>query len=75
MARVTQDTIIRYALKYVISRASQKYNLARSTIYLWLSRYDGTVESLDDRWRRPHSHPNQQLTDFISYNFYIDRMT
>ena len=48
-----------YALKYGVSRASRKYNRPRSTIYFWLSRYDGTMESLADRSKRPHSHPNQ----------------
>ena len=48
-----------YAEKYGVSRASRKYDRPRSTIYYWLSRYDGTIESLADRSKRPHSHPNQ----------------
>ena len=48
-----------YAKKYGVSRASRKYNRPRSTIYFWLSRYDGTIESLADHSKRPHSHPNQ----------------
>ena len=64
MARVTQDmkyrqSLMCYALKYDVSRASRKYNRPRSSIYFWLSRYDGTIESLADRSKRPHSHPNQ----------------
>ena len=54
-----RQSLIHYAQKYGVSRASRKYNRARSTIYFWLSRYDGTIESLADRSRRPHSHPNQ----------------
>jgi transposase len=48
-----------YAQKYGVSRASRKYNKSRSFIYFWMARYDGTLESLACRSRRPHSHPNQ----------------
>lgn len=64
MKTVTQNmkykqSLLQYAEKYGVSRASRKYNRARSTIYSWLSKYDGTIESLADRSKRPHSHPNQ----------------
>lgn len=64
MATVTQDmkyrqSLMCYALKYGVARASRKYNRPRSSIYFWLSRYDGTIESLACRSRRPHSHPAQ----------------
>ena len=48
-----------YAKKYGVSLASRKYNKSRSYIYFWLNRYDGSLESLACRSRRPHSHPNQ----------------
>lgn len=50
---------MKYAQKYGVSRASRKYNKSRSYIYFWKARYDGTMESLACRSRRPHSHPNQ----------------
>lgn len=61
---VTQDMKYRYSLmKYVekngVSSASRRYNKGRSYIYYWLDRFDGTIESLACRSRRPHSHPNQ----------------
>ncbi|MCL2674856.1 MAG: helix-turn-helix domain-containing protein, partial [Defluviitaleaceae bacterium] len=46
-----------YAKKYGVSLASRKYNKSRSYIYFWLNRYDGSLESLACRSRRPHSHP------------------
>ena len=58
-----RQSLIRYALKHGVSRASRKYNRPRSTIYFWLARYDGTIESLADRSRRPHSHPNQHTEE------------
>ncbi len=64
MESVTQDmkfrqSLMNYAEKYGVSRASRKYNKTRSYIYFWLKRYDGTLESLACLSRRPHSHPNQ----------------
>jgi len=62
MNSVTQDmkyrqSLIHYAQKYGVSKASRKYNKCRSYIYFWLARYDGSIESLACKSRRPHSHP------------------
>ena len=56
MKSITQDmkyrqSLINYAMKYGVSKASRKYNKARSYIYFWLKRYDGTPESLACRSR------------------------
>ena len=37
--------------------------VSRMSVYRWLKRYDGTVESLYERSHRPHSHPNQQTEE------------
>ena len=34
-------------------------------IYRWKRRYDGSIESLRERSRRPHHHPNQHTPDEI----------
>ena len=54
-----RQSLMKYAEKYGVSRASRKYNKSRSYIYFWLARWDGSVESLACKSRRPHSHPNQ----------------
>lgn len=64
MASITQDmeyrlSLIRYAEKHGVSRAARKYKTNRQYIYRWKRRYDGSWDSLRDRSRRPHSHPNQ----------------
>jgi len=64
MNRITQDmkyrqSLINYALKFGVGRASRKYDKCRSYIYFWLKRYDGSMESLACQSRRPHSHPTQ----------------
>ena len=61
---ITQDmayrqSLMKYAEKYGVSRASRKYNKSRSYIYFWKARWDGTVTSLVCQSRRPHHHPNQ----------------
>ena len=65
---ITQDmryrqSLMTYAEKYGVSRASRKYNKSRSYIYFWKARWDGSVESLACQSRRPHSHPNQHTED------------
>ncbi|BDF72576.1 hypothetical protein CE91St41_35580 [Oscillospiraceae bacterium] len=61
---ITQDmayrqSLMKYAEKYGVGRASRKYNRARSYIYFWKKRWDGTVQSLACQSRRPHHHPNE----------------
>ena len=64
MNSVTQDmryrqSLLKYSLKYGVTKAAIKYKTNRQYIYRWLRRYDGTLASLRDRSRRPHHHPNQ----------------
>ena len=61
---ITQDmayrqSLMKYAEKNGVSRASRKYSKSRSFIYFWRARWDGSVESLACQSWRPHSHPNQ----------------
>jgi len=61
---ITQDmayrqSLMKFAEKYGVSRASRKYNKSRSYIYFWRKRWDGTILSLSCQSRRPHSHPRQ----------------
>ena len=50
---------MKYAVKHGVSKASRKYNRARSYIYFWLKRWDGSIDSLRTESRRPHHHPNE----------------
>ena len=65
---ITQDmkyrqSLMQYAEKYGVSKASRKYNRCRSYIYFWKARWDGSVESLACQSRRPHHHPNQHTEE------------
>ena len=64
MERITQDmrfrqSLMRYAERYGVARASRRYDKAPSYIYFWRKRWDGSVESLREKSRRPHHHPRQ----------------
>lgn len=68
MASITQDmrfrlSLIKYSEKYGVSRAAVRYRVNRQYIYRWKNRYDGSIESLQNRSRRPHSHPNQHTAE------------
>ncbi len=71
MANITQDmrfrlSLIKYAQKFGVTKAAIKYKTNRQYVYRWLKRYDGSIESLRDKSRRPHSHPNQHTCDEIT---------
>lgn len=68
MNTVTQITgrrqaIIQWAEKHGVTSASRRHNVSLQLIYRWKKRYDGTLESLQDRTHRPHSHPNQHTEE------------
>lgn len=71
MKSITQNmkylqSLMKYADKHGVSAAGRKYNRARSFIYFWRSRWDGSIESLQCRSRRPHAHPNQHTEEELT---------
>lgn len=54
-------SLMAFAMKYGVTKTALKYNTYRQYVYRWLRRYDGTIESLRDRSRRPHHHPNHHM--------------
>ena len=74
MATITQDmryrlSLIKYAERFGVTKAAIKYKTNRQYIYRWKRRYDGSIESLRDRSRRPHHHPNQHTPEEIKLIF------
>ena len=68
MKTVTQtilyrQALIKYSEKYGVTKAAIRYKTKRLYIYRWKKRYDGTLESLEDRSHRPHHHPNEHTAD------------
>ena len=68
--------------KELVNRVCRKYRVNERTLYRWREKYDGTLESLNNKSSRPHTpHPNshtKEETDnivdvfnahpYISYN-------
>jgi transposase InsO family protein len=52
-----RQSLLNYAERNGASRAARKYKTNRQYVYRWRKRYDGTLESLREKSRRPHGHP------------------
>jgi transposase InsO family protein len=58
-----KESVVKYSYKYGVTKAAIVYCECRRTIYRWRKRYDGSLNSLKDRSRRPHYHPNQHTEE------------
>ena len=58
-----RQSLLKYSEKYGVTKAAIKYKVNRQYIYRWKRRYDGSIESLRDRSRRPKHHPNQHTEE------------
>ncbi len=56
-------SLIKYAKKYGVSKASRVYNTNRQYIYRWRKRYNGDIRSLANESTKPKSHPNQHTEE------------
>lgn len=70
MKSITQDikykqAVIKYSYKNGVTVAALVYQLHRKTIYRWRERYDGTLESLVNKSRRPHRSPRAHTQEEI----------
>ena len=64
MNSITQDilykqSVVKFSYRHGVTKAAIKFKMHRKTIYRWREKYDGTPESLKNKSRRPHYHPNQ----------------
>jgi len=48
-----------------VSLTARHFRVTRQSVHRWIARYDGTLESLMDRSKRPHRHPNQHTPQEI----------
>ena len=54
-----KQSVIKYCFRYSVTEAAKRFNVSKRTIYRWIKRYDGTLESLKDHSRKPKHHPNE----------------
>ena len=70
MNSITQDilykqSVIKYSLRFGVTKAAIKFGMHRKTIYRWIEKYDGTAKSLKNKSRKPHYHPKQHTDEEI----------
>ena len=58
-----KESVVKFSYKFGVTKASIKFCECKRTIYRWRKRYDGTLESLKDKSKKPHSHPNQHTEE------------
>ncbi len=54
-----RQSIVKYANRFGVTKASYRYKVSRTFVYRWKNRYDGTLKSLEYKSRRPHTCPNE----------------
>lgn len=58
-----RQSVVLYSQRNSVFSAIRKFGISRATIYRWRKMYDGTLDSLAEQSRRPHSHPNQHTPE------------
>lgn len=59
-----RQRVVEYAIKNNNNAmAARRYDTSRQQVQRWRRKYDGTVQSLANKSRRPHSHPNQHIEE------------
>lgn len=61
-----RQKLCEYALKYGVTKAARRYHTYRQFVYRQLQRYDGTVQSLALRSRRPKTSPRAHTEEELS---------
>ena len=60
-----KQSVIKFSFKYGVTKAAIKFDINRRTIYRWRERYDGTLQSLEDKSHRPKHHPKEHTEEEI----------
>ena len=67
---ITQDlrfrqSVVKYYFKNGATATAAQYKISRRTVYRWVEKYDGTIKSLADKSRRPHTNPKAHTKEEI----------
>lgn len=61
-----RQRVVEYAIKHDNNAAAaRRYGTSRQQVQRWRRKYDGSVQSLANRSRRPHRHPNAHTKEEI----------
>lgn len=58
-----RQSLVLFSFRNSVLSAIRRFGVSRATIYRWRKMYDGSLNSLAERSRRPHSHPNQHTPE------------
>lgn len=58
-----RQSVVLYSQRNSVFSAIRKFGVSRATVYRWRNMYDASLDSLVERSRRPHSHPNQHTPE------------
>jgi len=61
-----RHSIVKYAKRFGVTKASRQFRVSRTLIYKLLSRFDGNINSLAPRSKRPKSHPRESTKEEYS---------
>ncbi len=64
-----RQRLCEYALKKGATKAARKYQMNRMFVYRHLKKYDGTVQSLSFKSRRPRTSPNKHSKEELDLIF------
>ena len=65
-----KQSVVKFSYEFGVTKAAIKFSECRRTIYRWRERYDGTLQSLADKSRRPKHHPNEHTKEEINMLLY-----
>ena len=59
-----RQRVLKYSLKYGVTKASDRFGRSRQAIYEWRARWDGkSWKSLVEKSHRPHHHPAEHTPE------------
>ena len=58
-----RQSVVLFSFRNSVLSAIRRFGVSRATVYRWRKMYDGSLNSLAERSRRPHSHPNQHTSE------------
>lgn len=61
-----RQRLCEYAIKHGVTKAARRYHTYRQFVYRQLKKYDGTIQSLALRSRRPKNSPNAHTEEELS---------
>ena len=60
-----RQSVVKYYYKNGGTATAAQYKISRRTVYRWVEKYDGTIKSLADKSRRPHTSPKAHTAEEI----------